>query len=158
MNVITSTDLNFDEGQKLTMYQTINLSHTDAMKIINVLKEALEEENKGAAVAVVDAHGELIAFLRTDGCRLPSINIAINKAFTAARECNESKIIGNRSREEGFPMTNYGDQRYVSWGGGMPILHEGRVIGGIGVSGLPEDEDMVLAQLGVDAISNRKPV
>jgi glc operon protein GlcG len=137
---------------KLTMYQTTNLSHTDAMKMINVLKEALEKENKGAAVAVVDAHGELIAFLRTDGCRLPSINIAINKAFTAAREGNESKIIGNRSRDEGFPISNYGDPRYLTWGGGVPILYEGKVIGGIGVSGLPEEEDMVLARLGIAAI------
>src|ERR1044071_5284674 len=123
------------------MYQSTNLSHTDAMKIIDVLKERLEKENKGAAVAIVDAHGELIAFLRTDGCRLPSINIAINKAFTAARESSESKSVGNRSREEGFPMTNYGDPRYVSWGGGVPIRYEGKVIGGIGVSGLPEEED-----------------
>jgi len=135
------------------MYQTTNLSHTDAAKILDIVKTALEKENKGAAVAIVDAHGELIAFLRTDGCRLPSINIAINKAFTAARECTESKTLGNRSREEGFPMTNYGDIRYVTWGGGVPILHEGRVIGAIGVSGLPEDEDMVLAKLGVAALS-----
>ena len=133
------------------MYQTTNLSHTDAMQIISVLKEALEKENKGAAVAVVDAHGELIAFLRTDGCRLPSINIAINKAFTAARECSESKIVGNRSREEGFPMTNYGDPRYVSWGGGVPIRYEGKVIGGIGVSGGTADQDEGCAQAGLDA-------
>lgn len=135
------------------MYQTTNLSHTDAMKMIDVVRAALEKDKKGAAVAVVDVHGELIALLRTDGCRLPSINIAINKAFTAARECTDSKTLGNRSREEGFPMTNYGDIRYVSWGGGVPVLHEGRVVGAIGVSGLPEEEDIVLATMGVAALS-----
>jgi glc operon protein GlcG len=98
-------------------------------------------------------HGELIAFLKTDGCRLSSINIAINKAFTAARERQESKAVGNASREQPFPMTNYGDLRYTAWGGGVPILYQGEVIGGIGVSGLPEDEDMVLARMGAALIS-----
>jgi len=135
------------------MYQTTVLSHTDALKILDVVKVERDKDNKGAAVAIVDAHGELIAFLRTDGCRLPSINIAINKAFTAARECTESKTLGNRSRDEGFPMTNYGELRYVSWGGGVPILNDGQVVGAIGVSGLPEDEDMVLARMGIAAIS-----
>ena len=75
------------------MYQSYNLSHTDAMKIISAIQAELDKENKGAAVAVADSHGELIALLRTDGCRLSSINIAINKAFTAAREQKESKTM-----------------------------------------------------------------
>lgn len=135
------------------MRQTVNLGHAEAMKIIEMLRQELDKENKGAAVAVVDAHGELIAFLKTDGCRLSSINIAINKAFTAARERQESKAVGNSSREQPFPMTNYGDLRYTAWGGGVPILFNGEVIGAIGVSGLPEAEDMVLARMGAALIS-----
>ncbi len=130
------------------MRQITNLSHADALKIMSVIQRELEAASKGAAVAVVDAHGELIAFLRTDGCRLPSINIAINKAFTAARECKESRAIGESSRAEGFPMTNYGDLRYVAWGGGVPVIYQGQVVGAVGVSGLPEEEDMVLARMG----------
>ena len=95
---------------------------------------------QGAAVAVVDAHGELVAFLRTDGCGLASINIAIHKAFTAARERVESRVLGERSRTEGFPLTNFGDPRYVGWGGGVPIIVAGEVIGAVGVSGLTEAE------------------
>ena len=53
------------------------------MKIIAVIQQELDQQGKGAAAAVVDEHGELIAFVRTDGCRLFSITIAINKAFTA---------------------------------------------------------------------------
>ena len=63
-----------------------SLSHHDAARIIDTLRTKLETQGKGAAVAVVDLHGELVAFLRTDGCRLPSIQIAMNKAHTAARE------------------------------------------------------------------------
>ena len=135
------------------MYQTHNLSHQDALKIIEVIRAELEKENKGAAIAVSDAHGELIALLRTDGCRLASINIAINKAFTAARERKESKEVGNASRSEDFPMTNFGELRYVGWGGGVPITYQGQVIGAVGVSGLPEEEDMQLARLGAGVIS-----
>ena len=135
------------------MYQAYHLSHTDALKIIMAIQAELEKDNKGAAVAVVDAQGELIAFLRTDGCRLPSITTAMNKAFTAAREQKESKAIGQSSREKQFPMTNFGDLRYTAWGGGVPITYHGHVVGAVGVSGLPEEGDMVLAQMGAGLIS-----
>jgi glc operon protein GlcG len=135
------------------MYQTYTLSHSDAKKIIDTIQTELEKSGKGAAVAVTDAHGELIAFLRTDGCPLASINNAIHKAFTASRERKESKEVGNAAKSEGWNMTNFGDLRYTSWGGGVPIVYGGQVVGAVGVSGLPEDEDMVLARLGINSLS-----
>ncbi len=134
------------------MYQTDNLSHGDALKVIAAIQQELEKTQQGAAIAVADVHGELLAFLRTDGCPLPSITIAINKAYTAARERKESAAVGQASRGEGFPMTNYGELRYVTWGGGVPLLYNGKVVGAVGVSGLPESEDMVLARLGAAAL------
>jgi glc operon protein GlcG len=134
------------------MKQMYVLSHADAMRIIAAIQKELEAAGKGAAVAVADSHGELMAFLRTDGCPLASINIAINKAFTASRERKPSAAVGQASRDEGFPMTNFGDLRYVTWGGGVPIIFEGQVIGGVGVSGLPEQEDVVLARMGAALI------
>ena len=130
------------------MYQTYNLSHADAMKVIAAIQGELEKQKKGAAVAVADAHGELLAFLRTDGCPLPPINNALNKAFTAAREQRETRAIRDHARDEDYPMTNFGDLRYINWGGGVPIVHQGQTIGAVGVSGLPEEEDIVLARLG----------
>ena len=134
------------------MYQRNQLSHKDAQKIISAIQKKLERQKKGAAVAVCDAHGELLAFLRTDGCKLPSITIAINKAFTAAREGRPSFEIGQSSKEKNWPMTNFGELRYTAWGGGVPIIHEGQVIGAVGVSGLPEAEDMVLAKMGAELV------
>ena len=134
------------------MIQRFQLSHADAWRIIEAIRAELEKDQKGAAIAVTDEHGELIAFLRTDGCRLPSINIAVNKAFTAAREQTESVSIGQSSRVEDFPMTNFGDLRYTAWGGGVPIYHEGCVVGAVGVSGLPEEGDIMLAKMGADLI------
>lgn len=134
------------------MHQSYNLSHADALKVIETIRTELEKEGRGAAVAVVDSHGELLAFLRTDGCRLPSITIAMNKAYAAARERKESKALGESSKKDGFPMTNFGELRYPSWGGGVPIFYQGQLVGAVGVSGLPEADDMVLAQLGADQI------
>lgn len=134
------------------MYQTYKLSHYDASRIISFVQQKLEAGSKGAAVAVVDEHGELIAFLRTDGCPLASINNAIHKAFTAARERGESGLLGERSRQENFPMTNFGDLRYTGWGGGVPILYQNTVIGGIGISGLPEADDVLLARQAAEIL------
>jgi glc operon protein GlcG len=134
------------------LYQRTHLSHQDAMKIITGIQTELDKQGKGAAIAVVDTQGELLAFLRTDGCKFPSITIAINKAFTAAREQKESKAIGVSSKEKGFPMTNFGDLRYTAWGGGVPIVYQGQTVGAVGVSGLLETEDMELAQMGAQLI------
>ncbi|MBN1217959.1 MAG: heme-binding protein [Anaerolineae bacterium] len=134
------------------MHQLYHLSHDDALKIIAAIQTELDQQNLGTAIAVADEHGELIAFLRTDGCKLPSINIAINKAFTAAREGVETRAVGETSRRENFPMTNFGDLRYTAWGGGVPIRYKGQVVGAVGVSGLPEAEDMKLARMGASLI------
>jgi len=130
------------------MHAEPQLGHHDAARVIDAVRAVLEADDRGAAVAVVDAHGELLAFLRTDGCPLSSIGNAVNKAFTAARERTDSASVGAASRAEGFPITNFGDLRYTGWGGGVPIVHEGRVVGAVGVSGLPEADDIELARLG----------
>jgi glc operon protein GlcG len=134
------------------MYQRYQLSHADALRIVDAIRAELEAGGKGAAIAVADSQGELLAFLRTDGCKLPSINIAINKAFTAARESKPSRDIGESSRRQNYPMTNFGDLRYTAWGGGVPIFYKGELVGAVGVSGLPEEEDMVLAAMGAKLI------
>lgn len=129
------------------------IGYEEARDLVARVGDRLVATGEGAAVAVVDAHGELVGFLRTDGCKLPSITIAINKAFTAAREGIESAVLGERSRTEGFPLTNFGEPRYVGWGGGVPIVVDGAVIGAIGVSGLPEADDVELARWAVTGLA-----
>ena len=104
-----------------------SLTHQEAHTLLNVILDKLEEQQKGAAIAIADEHGELLAFIRTDGCPLPSI----------------------------YNATYYGELRYTGWGGGMPLKAGGVVVGAIGVSGLPEEEDMVLAQHGVDYFNEK---
>jgi glc operon protein GlcG len=133
------------------------ISHEQAMVVVDYVRGELEARGAGAAVAVTDPHGELVALLRTDGCPLASITNAIHKAFTAAREGIESAELGRRSRHEGFPMTNFGDLRYTGWGGGVPISVGGSVIGAVGVSGLPEEDDVMLARTAAATVGDRPP-
>jgi glc operon protein GlcG len=137
------------------MPERMEIGSTEARGLVTMVTERLDADGQGAAVAVVDPHGELVAFARTDGCGLASINIAMNKAFSAAREGVESRVLGERTRKEDFPITNFGDPRYVGWGGGVPIIVDGEVIGAIGVSGLPEEADMELARWAAATVASR---
>ncbi len=137
------------------MYQTFNLSHKEALSFIDSVRERAEKAGKAVCVAVCDSHGELIAFLRMDGCQFSSIYIAQNKAFTAARERTASGTLGKNILESGHPMTNFGSLRYTAWPGGLPIVHEGKTIGGIGVSGLTGEEDARLAEDAIRAMEMR---
>lgn len=136
------------------MHTTQNLSHKEAQKILATIVAELEQRQKAAVIAVTDAHGELLAFVRLSGAPLPSILIAQNKAFTAAREGRPSRDIGQAARDEqhGFDMRYFGDPRYIGWGGGLPIFMDGVCVGAVGVSGLPESEDIELATLGIVAL------
>jgi glc operon protein GlcG len=132
-----------------------NLGHAEAQHAVEVIQQELARRNQAAVVAVVDSHGELIALLRMDGAPLPSITNAANKAWTAARERKSSKELGQAARDpvNGFDMAYFADARYIGWGGGLPVQVGGEVVGAVGVSGLPEAEDMELALLGVTAIT-----
>src|SRR5512139_798273 len=136
------------------MHQVMTLGHADAQRAIQAIQAEMQKRGKAAVIAVADAHGELISLLRLDGAPLPSIVIATNKAWTAARERKPSRELGQAARDpiNGFDMAYYGDPRYIGWGGGVPVIINGTVVGSVAVSGVPEQEDMDLVQIGVAAI------
>ncbi len=140
------------------MHQVTTLGHAEAQRTIQAIQAELQKRGKAAVIAVADAHGELIGLLRLDGAPLPSIVIATNKAWTAARERMPTRELGQSARDpvNGFDMAYYGDSRYLGWGGGVPVIIDGALAGSVAVSGLPEQEDMELAQLGVAAITGGK--
>jgi glc operon protein GlcG len=135
--------------------QTIqSLGHAEAQKAVAAIQAELERRGKAAVIAVADANGELIALLRLDGAPPASIQIAGSKAWTAARERVQTWELGQKARhpEEGFDMAYYGDPRYIGWGGGVPAVMGGLVVGAVAVSGLSEAEDTELAKFGIQAI------
>jgi glc operon protein GlcG len=138
------------------MQQFQSLGHHEAQLAIQAVQAELARRGQAAVIAVADAHGELIALLRLDGARLPSILIAANKAWTAAREQKPSYELGQSARhpQTGFDLAYFGDARYIGWGGGVPVKVNDVVVGAVAVSGLPEADDMELVQLGVAAITD----
>ncbi len=133
------------------------LDHKDAKAAIDAISAELDRRGKAAVAVVVDSHGEALALVRHSGTMLSSIAVATNKAYTAARLRRPSQMVGKRVRDpdNGFDIAYYGDPRYVGWGGGLPVERDGQVLGAVGVSGLPEAEDIELAQLGIAAIEAR---
>jgi glc operon protein GlcG len=134
----------------------LTLTLDDARRALDAILPELKRRSLTAVITVADDHGELIALLRMDGAPLSSIAIAMNKAYTAARERRPTKEVGRAVRhpESGFDIAYFGDQRFVGWGGGLPVVIDGAVVGAVAVSGAPEAVDMELAALGVAAIVN----
>jgi glc operon protein GlcG len=133
------------------------LDYQDAKRIVDAVVQKALEQQKAAVIATADAHGELLAFARMDGAPLSSIRVAINKAWTAARERKPTKEIGDKIRhpEKGFDIAYYGDSKFVGWGGGIPIWRDGQVVGAIGVSGLSSAEDIALATFGLELLADK---
>lgn len=108
-------------------------------------------------VAVVDRGGNLMAFLRMPGAFLHSIQIAIDKAYTAAsfgfRTKDWMDLVGS---DEGMKLGFSSQPRLIVFGGGLPISGKaggkGEWIGGIGVSGASEAQDEECARAGLAAI------
>jgi glc operon protein GlcG len=103
-----------------------------------------EERGVAPVVAVVDAGGDLIYLLRPDAAQVASTNVSIDKARTAAIYRRPSKDFEDQAAG-GRPSALH-LARAVPLQGGMPIVHDGEVIGAVGVSGASSaDEDQELA-------------
>jgi uncharacterized protein GlcG (DUF336 family) len=103
--------------------------------------------------AVTDSSGVLAAFLRMPGAFLHSVDIAIDKAYTASSfgfpTSQWSAILqNNEALRLGMPQR----PRLVVFGGGLPIRENGQLIGGIGVSGGSAEQDEECARAGLRAI------
>lgn len=100
------------------------------------------------SVAVVDAGGHLVAFTRMDGAEIAGPVLARDKAYTAvAHRCGThelSDLIAPGGDLVGMNSADGG--RYVAFAGGLPLWSDGRVIGGIGVSGGTGAQDLAAAR------------
>ena len=134
------------------MTNTYELNYEDCMKINAAIKKNIKSDDPGIAVAIVDSHGELLSFFRTDNCPPSAIRIAQNKAFTAVRDRQSSASLKENSLKYNFSITELGDSRFTGLGGGIPVIHEGRYIGAVAVSGMAQEEDEALATSGIEAL------
>jgi uncharacterized protein GlcG (DUF336 family) len=108
-------------------------------------------------IAVVDDGGVLVAFARMDGGKLTSVEVSINKAFTAAstrKGTHEYAAVANAGGPAFGIHASHGG-RFTIFGGGLPIVVEGQVVGGVGCSSGSPEQDREVAQAGIDALLAR---
>jgi uncharacterized protein GlcG (DUF336 family) len=124
-----------------------------AAKTMAVAAEAeAKKHGWSVAVAVVDVSGNLIVFDRMDDVQIGSVDVAIQKARTAARFRRPTKALADALAANGNGILSVRDA--VAVAGGIPIVADGKVIGAVGCSGMTSDQDATAAQAGVDALQH----
>src|SRR5436305_12583343 len=121
---------------------------SDARRVIAAAEQKAEEIGQPMNIAVVDAGGNLVAHVRMDGAWVGSIDIAINKAWTARAFDISTKELAELSQSGdqffGIHTSNHG--RVMIFAGGIPIKRGDQVIGAIGVSGGMGKQDQSVAE------------
>jgi uncharacterized protein GlcG (DUF336 family) len=102
------------------------------------------------SVAVVDAGGNLVAFLRMDGAEIAGPALAVDKAYTAVANRIATAELAQQAAPGGplFGLHSCGGGRFVIFGGGIPVRAGDVVVGGVGVSGAAVDQDVRCAEAG----------
>ena len=127
----------------------------DARRVIAAAEKQAQEIGQPMNIAVVDEGGNLVAHARMDGAWIGSIDISINKAFTSRAFDIATKDLAAYSQSGGqffgIHVSNHG--RVMIFAGGVPLKRDGKVVGGIGVSGGSGEQDQAVAEAGAAAFS-----
>ena len=132
-----------------------------SLEIVKEMAKAAEakatEMNVPVIFAAVDAGANLMLMHRMEDAFLTSIDIAINKAYTAACLKQGSHEIAEcvQPGQSLYCLQLTNNCRIVPFGGGFPIIVDGKVVGAVGVSGGTVEEDMAIAQAAVDCFNNK---
>jgi uncharacterized protein GlcG (DUF336 family) len=126
----------------------LSLDLTDARRIIAAGEKKAIELGVPYNISVADAGGGLVAHVRMDGAWLGSVDIAINKAWTARAFDMSTEDLSHltQSGQQGFGLNTTNDSRVVIFGGGIPVKKDGVVIGAVGASGGSVDQDVSVAK------------
>ncbi len=124
----------------------------DARKVIQAAEKKAQEIGQPMNIAVVDAGGNLVAHVRMDNAWIGSIDISINKAWTARAFDISTKELAELSQSGdqffGIHVSNRG--RVMIFAGGIPLKRGGQVVGAIGVSGGMGKQDQAVAEAGAE--------
>lgn len=123
-----------------------------AKKVAAATLAEARKNNWSMAVAIVDPAGDLVYFEKLDGTQAASVNIAPDKARSAARFKRPTKALQDVLAAGGEGLRLLSLQGAVPVEGGVPILVDGKIIGAVGVSGGTSQQDAQCANVGVAAI------
>src|SRR5436190_8679145 len=126
---------------------------TEARRIIAAAEKKADEIGQPMNIAVVDEGGNLVAHIRMDNAWIGSIDIAINKAWTARAFDIATKDLAELSQSGdqffGIHASNHG--RVMIFAGGIPLKRGSEVVGAVGVSGGLGKQDHAVAEAGAAA-------
>lgn len=125
------------------------LTSDDAAKMMAACVAAAKKNQWNVSIAIVDEHGVLLRFERMDGAALSSAEVCVAKARTAAIWRRPTKFWEDRVTERP-PLLKMPNNLPVQ--GGVPGVHDGDVVGAIGVSGVRSDQDEEVALAGLAAV------
>jgi uncharacterized protein GlcG (DUF336 family) len=130
---------------------TLSLDLADARRIIAAGERKATEIGVPYNIAVADAGGGLVAHVRMDGAWLGSVDIAINKSWTARAFDMSTDDLSHlaQSGQQGFGINTTNGSRVVIFGGGIPVKRDGVVIGAVGASGGSVEQDIEIAKAAV---------
>src|SRR5437867_863765 len=134
------------------MITTESIGLAEARQAIEAILAAVTEQDNPVAIAVTDSHGELIACLRQDGAAARMGRRSRAKAYSAATLGMDTVVFRDQMKGDGRTLDDWGDERLTSLQGGLAIRHNGRVVGGIAMSGNSTKRDEELAGIGRAAI------
>ncbi|EMR06973.1 cobalamin adenosyltransferase [Bhargavaea cecembensis] len=141
----------------VTAVESKSVSITLAKKMLEAAEAKGKELGMPFSIAIVDKAGNLKAFTAQDGAPILSIDIAQNKAFSAAAYNRATHEWYDRLKDD--PPLLHGivhTERLVIFGGGYPIHLDGECIGGIGVSGGHYTHDMKVCEAGLAVLEELK--
>ncbi len=104
------------------------------------------------AVAITDPSGELVYFAKMDGTQTGSVNVSIGKSRSAALFKRPTKVFQDMLASGGGGVRVLALERAVPIEGGVPLVIDGEIVGGIGASGGSSDQDGVVAGAGAAAL------
>lgn len=127
----------------------IALASAGGRAILHAAETKAAEMGIPQCIAIVDAGGDLLAFSRMDGARAGSVEIAITKARSAARRRRPTADEAGGDMLASVRLGLASHMNVTGVGGGVPVVIEGQIVGGIGVSSGTPDEDTVVAMAGL---------
>ena len=127
----------------------------DANAIISAARLKAEEIGVPMCIAVTDESGNLIAFERMNGGKITSIDLAIDKSYTAAGVRKGTDVLGEVSHpgNPAYGLSSTLGGRMVVVAGGLPVIVDGEVVGAIGVSSGSPAQDLEVAEAGIKDFS-----
>ena len=130
-----------------------NVNHEQARKALAGAIAEARKQNLPMAVAVVDNAGMLVAFERMDNTQTGSVAVSQDKAVSAAMYRRSTKVFQDIVAAGGAGLRILTLRGANAVEGGIPLIVDGKIIGGLGVSGGSSDQDGVVAKAGVDGLA-----